>query len=378
MRWLIALFLVISFILSGCGADTTATKENDFSPLSDIIITSENPFIANKTSNQFTATGNFSDLFTTDISDQVIWTSSDEGIVTVDSSGLASAVAPGTVQISALLDGVVGFFFLTVTDAKLSRIELLPILPTVSKGLAQQFSAVGIFSDASTQILTDTVTWTSLDGDVATIDQTGLASALEEGVSNITAAFDGITETTTMTVVDAALVSIEVSPAAAVDIPQRVNVKYLATGIYSDNSLRPITTQVNWSSSNPAVATVDPLGIAVGSTAGEVLITASMGSISDTATLSITADKLVEIRIVPATPSVTQGATTALTAVGILDNLAEFDITKGVIWATDNENATVSNSAPTEGIATGITPGTTVVTATSGNITSEPVTLTVN
>lgn len=378
MRWLIALFLVISFILSGCGADTTATKENDFSPLSDIIITSENPFIANKTSNQFTATGNFSDLFTTDISDQVIWTSSDEGIVTVDSSGLASAVAPGTVQISALLDGVVGFFFLTVTDAKLSRIELLPILPTVSKGLAQQFSAVGIFSDASTQVLTDTVTWTSLDGDVATIDQTGLASALEEGVSNITAAFDGITETTTMTVVDAALVSIEVSPAAAVDIPQRVNVKYLATGIYSDNSLRPITTQVNWSSSNPAVATVDPLGIAVGSTAGEVLITASMGSISDTATLSITADKLVEIRIVPATPSVTQGATTALTAVGILDNLAEFDITKGVIWATDNENATVSNSAPTEGIATGITPGTTVVTATSGNITSEPVTLTVN
>jgi len=378
MRWLIALFLVISFILSGCGADTTATKENDFSPLSDIIITSENPFIANKTSNQFTATGNFSDLFATDISDQVIWTSSDEGIVTVDSSGLASAVAPGTVQISALLDGVVGFFFLTVTDAKLSRIELLPILPTVSKGLAQQFSAVGIFSDASTQVLTDTVTWTSLDGDVATIDQTGLASALEEGVSNITAAFDGITETTTMTVVDAALVSIEVSPAAAVDIPQRVNVKYLATGIYSDNSLRPITTQVNWSSSNPAVATVDPLGIAVGSTAGEVLITASMGSISDTATLSITADKLVEIRIVPATPSVTQGATTALTAVGILDNLAEFDITKGVIWATDNENATVSNSAPTEGIATGITPGTTVVTATSGNITSEPVTLTVN
>ncbi|MDT8419602.1 MAG: Ig-like domain-containing protein [Desulfuromonadales bacterium] len=378
MRWLIALFLVISFTLSGCGAETTATKENDFSPLSDIIITSENPFIANKTSNQFTATGNFSGLFTADISDQVIWSSSDEGIVTIDSAGLASAVAPGTAQISALMDGVVGIFYLTVTDAKLSRIEMLPILPTVSKGLTQQFSAVGIFSDASTQVLTDTVTWTSLDVDVATIDQTGLAAALEEGVSNITAAFDGVTETTTMTVVDAALISIEVSPAAAVDIPQRVNVKFLATGIYSDNSLRPITTQVTWSSSNPAVATVDPLGIAVGTAAGDVLITASMGPISDTATMSITADKLVEIRIVPATPSVAQGATTALTAVGILDNLAEFDITKGVIWETDNNNSTVSNSAPTEGIATGITPGTTVVKATSGNITSEPVTLTVN
>ncbi|HXV22494.1 MAG TPA: hypothetical protein VD811_16035, partial [Desulfuromonadales bacterium] len=52
------LVLVVLFGLLGCGEDDQPTRPNDFIPLSSIEIVSQNPAIANLTSNQFTASGN--------------------------------------------------------------------------------------------------------------------------------------------------------------------------------------------------------------------------------------------------------------------------------------------------------------------------------
>ena len=376
MRWLFALCLLFNVILSGCGADSTATKDNNFAPLSQIIISSENPFIANKTINKFTAEGNFSNLFTRDISAEVIWASSEPGIATIDSNGLATATGPGTTQITATLNGESDYFFLTVTNATLSRIEINPVAPTIPKGLSQQFEAKGTFSDASEQVMTHSVTWSSVDTEIATIDQNGLASALLEGTTNITAAFDGVTKTTQLTVAAAALTAIKVTPALS-EVPQRVNVKYIASGTFSDGSINDVTSQVNWTSSDDSIATISASGIAIGSSAGTVTIKASSGAISSSAALTVTEAFLVQINLTPASPTVAVGETLQLMATGVFDNNATVNITSNVIWSsTESTVATVSNVAGTEGLVTGGSIGSTTVNVTSGAITgSLPVTV---
>ena len=60
---------------------------------------------------------------------------------------------------------------------------------------------------------------------------------------------------TTLTVTDATLVSIEVTPAAP-SITNSLTQQFTATGTLSDSSTQDLTTQVTWASSDSAVATV--------------------------------------------------------------------------------------------------------------------------
>jgi len=82
----------------------------------------------------------------------------------------------------------------------LQAIAVTPANPSIAKGLAQQFTATGTFSDGSTSNLTATVTWASATTAVATINASGLATAVAAGTSTISATLSGITGSTTLTV----------------------------------------------------------------------------------------------------------------------------------------------------------------------------------
>ena len=55
---------------------------------------------------QFTATGTYSDGSSSDITSSVSWMSDNTGVVSIDSNGMATAVAAGTANITATLSGV--------------------------------------------------------------------------------------------------------------------------------------------------------------------------------------------------------------------------------------------------------------------------------
>src|SRR6185436_11596267 len=81
---------------------------------------------------------------------------------------------------------------LTVTNnTVLETIDVLPTNSTVPTGLEQSFTAIGIFSDGSTQDLTATVNWLSSDNSVATISNVtgsnGVATGVSPGTTQITA-----------------------------------------------------------------------------------------------------------------------------------------------------------------------------------------------
>ena len=67
MKYYLVAILLGLLGLSGCGDSSDPTRANNFTPLTSIEISADNPQIANSTSTQLRAIGNFSGLFTRDI-----------------------------------------------------------------------------------------------------------------------------------------------------------------------------------------------------------------------------------------------------------------------------------------------------------------------
>lgn len=168
--------------------------------LQSIAVTPANPTIALGTTQQFTATGTYSDSSTKNITNQVTWASATPSVATISSSGLASAVSTGQTKISATLTGVSGSTNLSVNNATLAAITVTPTNASIPFGSTQQFTATGVFTDHSTQDLTTQVAWTSSAPSVATISSAGLATAVAQGHTSIGATFRGVTGSTDLTI----------------------------------------------------------------------------------------------------------------------------------------------------------------------------------
>jgi autotransporter passenger strand-loop-strand repeat protein len=87
----------------------------------------------------------------------------------------------------------------------LQSISVTPANPSATVGNSVTFTATGIFSDNSTEVLTGGVTWASSSTAVATIDSTGKATAVTAGPTTITANVGGVSGSTTLTVTPAAV-----------------------------------------------------------------------------------------------------------------------------------------------------------------------------
>src|SRR5207248_1928375 len=99
----------------------------------------------------------YTDSSTQNLTSQVTWASGTTSVATITTAGLATGVAAGTSTISASLNGITGSTVLTVSAAALQSIAVTPANPSIAKGLTQQFTATGTYTDSSTQNLTGQV-----------------------------------------------------------------------------------------------------------------------------------------------------------------------------------------------------------------------------
>lgn len=173
----------------------------------------------------------------------------------------------------------------------LISIAVTPNAPSIPKGLTQQFTATGAFSDTSTANLTNSVSWTSGTPASATInDSSGLANALAAGTTLITATSGSVLGSATLTVTPAIVESIAITPSPATVVIGIVGstTQLTATGTYSDGTTQNVTTVANWTSDTLSVATVGPTtGLATGVSLGSADISAAIGSVVATAPLSV-------------------------------------------------------------------------------------------
>ncbi|MCP4570823.1 MAG: hypothetical protein GY838_00580, partial [bacterium] len=329
------------------------------------------------------AIGHFSDATTREITGQVTWSSDDATIATVsnadDEKGLANAVGENqsddTATITAMFDTVSGTTELTVTDALLEAIEIAPYNPEIAKGQEQQFTAIGHYSDDSTQEITEQVTWTSSNPSVAVISNqdelSGLANGGAQGTSTISAALDEVTSSTILTVTTATLTSIEVLPPDAV-VAAGTKVHFQAIGHFSDYTAHDITGLVSWESDDETAAIISNAdgekGMATGIALGTATITAAFEEVSGTADLEVTAALLQHIEVTPYSPSIPDGTKIEFTATGYYSDDTVQNITDQVQWtSSDTDVAVISNVDEEKGVAEGVDSGTTTIKAALGD-----------
>ena len=197
--WLVIIGMS-SIIATGGGGGGGGESEGSTPPptLSSIAVTPANPSVPSGFTQQFTATGTYSDGTNQNITTQVTWGSSNTSVATINTSGLATPVAAGTATITATLGSVSGSTTLTVPS--LSSLSVTPANPSVFVGITQQFTATGTYSDGTNQNITTQVTWGSSNTSVATINTSGLAQGVAIGSSVITATLGNVSGNTSLTV----------------------------------------------------------------------------------------------------------------------------------------------------------------------------------
>ena len=251
---------------------TTAT-------LQSIAISPPTAALASKGTQQYTAIGTFSDGTTQDISAGVTWSSSNTTAATISAQGgLAVGQASGTTQVTATLGGVTSpTVALTVNSATLQSITITPPTGPIGKGGDTQLTALGKFSDGTTQNVTSSTTWTSSNTNFATVG-VGLVRGLAAGSTQITTTVNGITSAAvTITVTSATLKSIAVTPANR-SIAAGTPLQFTAAGTFSDGTTQDVTAGVGWASSQTSVATISSsTGLATAVAAGATQITATQG-----------------------------------------------------------------------------------------------------
>jgi hypothetical protein len=329
---------------------------------------------------QFSATGIFSDASKQDLTTQVTWSSSAPTIASVSnaagSEGVATGLAVGGSAISAELAGVTGVSQLSVTPATLVSIEVAPSTAPLALGTSQQLSATGIYSDNSSADITKQVLWSSADESVVAVSNAGgsegLATSVGLGITTVTAELSGHSGSTDLTVSDAALVAIDVSPVDP-SIALGTLAQFTALGTYSDSTIQDLSDQVAWSSSDESIAAVSNApgsqGFATSVAAGSSTISAALAGVSGSSLLTVTPAVLVSIAVTPADPSVPAGKPLAFTATGTYSDASTQDLTEQATWiSSDLFVAAVSNAAGTCGVATTLTAGIASISATLAGV----------
>lgn len=118
------------------------------------------------------------------------WSSTAMGTATVSPSGLATGVAAGVTTIRAEAGGVIGSAQLTVTAPGPASVTVEPDSADVAEGQTVQLAA--IVRDGDGMVISASVTWSSANTSVATVDGSGLVMGESQGTTQITASAGGV------------------------------------------------------------------------------------------------------------------------------------------------------------------------------------------
>jgi hypothetical protein len=331
---------------------------------------------------QFTAQAIRSDGSSMNVTGMATWQSDAPGVAAVSTAGgtrgQVTGIGAGTASISATYMGVTGSVSVTVTPATLTQVQVTPFNPTLSLNTPLQFVATAIYSDGTNIAVTGLATWLSSDPNVAGISNAagsrGQATSLGKGSTKISATYMNVTGTATLTVTDATVTQIQLTPFNPT-VAAGFDEQLTATAIYSDGTNRDITSLATWTSSADATAAVSDAGATKGLVsalqAGTATIKAQYGGISGTTSVTVSGAMLKSITLAPLAPTIMVGATQAFAATGIFDDGTTLDVTTLVTWtSSDLDVADVSNADGSRGEATAFGPGTTTVQAQRGAVTA--------
>lgn len=278
------------------------------------------------------------------LKDNLIWVSSDENIAKVDENGVVTATGVGTAYIYATEDntnelydycvvnvaGPVSKISLDVSTLALKTGESYKLIPTVEPETA----------------LDKTITWTSSNEKIATVDENGLVTTKSEGTVVITATsnYDSTISSTCHIIISNPIY--KVTNIKIAGIPSKIkvggNFKLVATVSPSNATNKKVT----WKSSNTKYASVNSNGnVSIKSSgAGKtVKITATAkddSGVTKTVTIKIPTIKVSKLKIKVSKTTVIAGKSVKATAYITPSNATN----KKVTWKSSNTKYAAINS----------------------------------
>ena len=249
--------------------------------------------------------------------------------------------------------------------------SVTPSSASLTVGGTAQLSATA--KDANGNTLSGRpTTWSSGNNAVATVDASGLVTAVSAGSAKITATIDGVSAAATVTATAVAVASVVVTPSTA-SVAEGATTTLTATAKDAQGNTLP-GRALTWSSSDGAVATVSSSGVVTGVAPGTATITATAPSSSGSgpaptgsSTVTVTPAPVLSLTISPANPTISVGGTLTLTAtlLGTLPNVPLPIVGRTLKWSVADPGVATISSA---GVVTGVSAGTTTVTASAASI----------
>ncbi|WP_318512462.1 Ig-like domain-containing protein [Photobacterium leiognathi] len=335
----------------------------------------------------FVAEGIYSDGSTSPLTNKATWHSSAVDIAQIDDKGILTGVAIGRVEVKASYEGIESNIInVRITDAILTsmNISVKSLSPDASiySGGQLSFAAEGIYSDGSTSLLTNKVTWYSSAVDIAQIDDKGILTGVAIGTVEVKASYEGIeSNIINVRITDAILTSMNISvkslspDASEASIYSGGQLSFVAEGIYSDGSTSPLTNKATWHSSAVDIAQIDDKGILTGVNTGTVEVKASYEGIeSNIINVRITDAILTSMNISvkslspdASEASIYSGGQLSLAAEGIYSDGSISLLTNKVTWYSSAVDIAQIND---KGILTGVAIGAVEVKASYEGIES--------
>lgn len=195
------LLLLLSTVVAACGSDGTGPD----SRVATVAVSAPSSSVQSGGTMQLSADAKNSSGVTVE-GKTFAWSSSSDAVASVNSAGLVTGNAEGSVTVTATESGSgqAGSVTLTVTPAPVAALTIEPASVSVQVGGTKQLSAAT--KDASGNTLAGrTVTWSSSNTEVATVGASGLVTAKAAGSATVTATSEGVSA--------GAKVSVEAVPA---------------------------------------------------------------------------------------------------------------------------------------------------------------------
>ncbi|QUM90043.1 Ig-like domain-containing protein [Moritella sp. 36] len=365
----------------------TASKGNVISPKTRLRITDAVPLsisidlkaheMLQGQKQDISLTATLSDDSVSRVTDGVTWITS-AGIEV--SGGKVVAMQAGSATLTGSYRGLSSSIDLVVKPAVLEnlKIEVKSNEINLPKGLTKKITVKGIYSNDESKDLSDEVTLVIDDESIAHLNKQGELVAIKEGNTRVHAEYLSIQSPSIPVVVTAETLK-KLVISADESINKGLSTQIHITGEFTDGKQGPFTGEVNWfvksifGNGSEILTVVQGQATAIGK--GSVEVWAQADDVtSESIWINVEDEKLQKLILTVDTSNIIPNQTTNYKVMGQYSDNTEVNLTRNGLIISDSENVKVDLI---HGEIVGKHPGHATVTASMGDISSDPITITV-
>jgi len=297
----------------------------------------------------------------------ITFASSNPAVASVSPGGVVTGVSEGTATMTVTSETKQASVLVTVAREQVSSIRLTPtVAQLMRRGGQLQVTATPL--NSSGQPLTDRiVTWETNNPQVAVVNSQGVVTALGVGNATITAVVETRTAPLGISVTEIPPRTITLEPdtfqLATNLVRQLVPVVIDSAGNVSSLNNRTVL----WQSTSSIVASVSQAGVVTGVAAGTARISVLVDGVRSNDAVVLVTPQVATVRITPFNPQILRIGTTVQLSAQALDNANQVIPGKVANWFSNNP--TIASVSP-GGLVSGVSVGTTTITAEIDNRTS--------